>query len=580
MNKYIYGMHVGSVNDQWGLDAAQLMLLENVPGWIVFTEAIGHEPNSFRGGDYRPYSDQGMKVIARLNNGYAPHGTIPLPAYYDDFAQRCTNYVQFSQGCNVWAIGNEPNHSQERPGSVPISAAEYAECYKKCRAAIHAVQPDAIVAIAGVAPWNVETGDWLAYFDAVLALAGPIDAIVLHTYTHGADPALITSTEDMATMPSRLYHFQAYRQFMERIPDRLRNVPVYITETNQDDAWLDANNGWVQEAYEEIERWNAAGGQQVQCLALYRWDGDQWRISDKPNVQEGFREALRKGYTWRESGGGDVGTWNELFSQGCESGNFPAQGGESHLQVVDNFTVHWRHKGEGDFPRPELKPKDREDGQPEVYEGRYAQSGFYISATGQFALVSDPIVVEPGKPVRGEAMYMHVFGDHRGGGSRCGVVDGDGPFLGGPQWPKDGVDPFSDSSIAWGEWQSTYRGLPDRSWVKVESGEVTPTQAYVRLIVQFNADTASSGSNGHWDNFLLEQFSESTPDQPPDGEVAAELMQIAADLTVMGAELTGYAQQLYAIAERVDNPCPPEATTLAVDIQSKADRLVGVLGGS
>lgn len=573
-NRFIHGIHGSSIKDGWDSTGAQIMLDANCLGWLVFTEiaGLGHA-------NYCSYTELGFKVIVRLNHSYGD-GTIPTPDKYDDFAQRCADFVRTTCGCGKFIIGNEPNCRVEWPSEQIITSELYAQCYTKCRNAIHAVNPDIQVIIAAIGPWNIESGDWLNYFESVLHLAGKIDGIALHCYSHGSDPELITSDEMMATMPDRYYHFLAYRQFMERIPGRLQNVPVYITETDQDIVWLDVNNGWVKEAYAEIDRWNRINEQQIRCLALYRWTHDRWEIKGKEGVIQDFRNAMAMNYEWRE-GGGDVGTWNELLRQDCEGDGtqFPAQGGNQHFQVIEGFTLHYRHKGAGDFPAPELKPKDKEAGQPEVYAGRYAQSGFYISATGQFALVSDPVSVEPGKPVRGEAMYMHVFGDHRAGGSRCGIVDGDGPFLGGPEWPKDGVDPFSDPAITWGEWQSTYGGLPDREWAKIESGEAVPTKSYVRLIVQFNADTASSGSNAHWDNFLLEQFSEGAPPEPPDGEIAAEIMQIAADLTVMGAEIVGYAQQLYGLAERVDNPCPEEAKTLAQDIQGKADQLVGVLGG-
>ncbi len=89
------------------------------PGWIVFTEGIGSNPQDRSGRDYRPYSNQGFGIITRLNNGYAPAGTIPNSSQYRDFAARCANFVAASPGCKTWIIGNEMNYALERP---PLSS--------------------------------------------------------------------------------------------------------------------------------------------------------------------------------------------------------------------------------------------------------------------------------------------------------------------------------------------------------------------------------------------------------------------------------------------------------------------------
>ena len=42
------------------------------PGWILFTEGIGSNPQNKSGRDYRAYSQRNFGIICRLNNGYAP----------------------------------------------------------------------------------------------------------------------------------------------------------------------------------------------------------------------------------------------------------------------------------------------------------------------------------------------------------------------------------------------------------------------------------------------------------------------------------------------------------------------------
>ncbi len=353
---YLYGFH-----DPGG---EQIMADAGRRGWILFTEAVGSDPNDRSGRDYRPWSDQDFGVICRINNGYGSVGTIPTPDRYADFAQRVANFVAASPGCRTWIIGNEMNHSQEWPeaagaaaslraavapheatlaaavaqdptghgsasrfsalaptpvsfaaaGRQPILPADYVRCFQLCRAAIRALpgHADDLVVVGAVAPWNAETtyptnptGSWIQYFTDILNGLGAsgCDGIALHTYTHGSDPALITSTATM-NPPFQAYYFNflAYRNFMTAIPAAQRKLPVFITETDQDVPWLDANNGWVQAAYAEINSWNQQpGAQQIRCLLLYRWSrADQWYIEGKNGVIEDFRAALTRGYRWKE----------------------------------------------------------------------------------------------------------------------------------------------------------------------------------------------------------------------------------------------------------------------------------------
>jgi hypothetical protein len=353
---YLYGFH-----DPGG---EQIMADAGRRGWILFTEAVGSDPNDRSGRDYRPWSDQDFGVICRINNGYGSVGTIPTPDRYADFAQRVANFVAASPGCRTWIIGNEMNHSQEwpeasaarfaarghGPAEADLAAAawpkirpdtaapagsarwrrrrsaspppvasqscpqDYVRCFQMCRAAIRALpgHADDLVVVGAVAPWNAETtyptnptGSWIQYFTDILngLGAGGCDGIALHTYTHGSDPALITSTATM-NPPFQAYYFNflAYRNFMTAIPAAQRKLPVFITETDQDVPWLDANNGWVQAAYAEINWWNQQpGAQQIRCLLLYRWSrADQWYIEGKNGVIEDFRAALTRGYRWKE----------------------------------------------------------------------------------------------------------------------------------------------------------------------------------------------------------------------------------------------------------------------------------------
>ena len=306
---YIFGIH-----DPGG---EYLMEEKGRTGWVVVTEAIGHNPGDWSGPDYSWITAGGHGVIARLNNGYGSSGTIPRSGYYGDFAQRCGNFAQSSSGgAHIWIIGNEPNLGCEWPDDVPIYPSDYINCYLQCRANIRSrpghesdqVIPAAIGTYAAGSPPTC-VGDWIDYFAQVLqGVEGQCDAITVHTYTHGTDPALIFSEVVMAPpYDDRYYHFRAYRNYMWAIPAGMRGLPVYITETDQMPApgfpaegWADVNSGWVRNAYAEINAWNSTPGNQViRSVCLYRWwPDDVWCWQYKEGVKNDFRDAMNNDYRW------------------------------------------------------------------------------------------------------------------------------------------------------------------------------------------------------------------------------------------------------------------------------------------
>lgn len=313
---YIFGIH-----DQGG---EHLMAERDRKGWVLLTEEIGRNPYDHSGKDYSALQNAGYGVMVRLNHGYSnpPLGHYPgtIPARdanaqnYREFAVRCGNFVEHSTGCHIWIIGNEMNHPNEWPGGPhgqPITPDRYADCFKRCYEEIHkrSGHKDDQVVIGAVAPWNAETkypgnerGDWIKYLTDVLTLVGnKCNGIALHTYTHGPEPAKITSYARMkAPFEDRYFEFRTYRQFMEAILPNMRHLPVYITETDQNDPWARTNNGWVQAAYAEIDRWNQdPTHQKIRCLLLYRWLAhDQWSFAHIPEILDDFRAALNNDYRW------------------------------------------------------------------------------------------------------------------------------------------------------------------------------------------------------------------------------------------------------------------------------------------
>jgi len=329
---YIYGMH-----DRGG---ENLMKQGNqAKGWVLVTEELRANPNDHGGSNYTDLSEQGFGVVVRLNHAYGADGTIPLPDQYQNFARRVANFVQNSPGAHIWIIGNEMNLEREQPRkhpgasqAEPITPRLYATCYKLCRDAIHRLpgHADDQVLVGAIGPWNPETpydadpqgvypankipggpgnypyfGFWSDYIqylrDTLRAIgANHCDGIAIHAYTHGVEPELVFSNQKMnAPFEKYNFHFRTYRDQMNAIPAEFRNLPVYLTEIDQDEAWENANRGWVKNAYQEIDAWNKAGHQQIRCAILYRWPRlDKWSIVDKPGVQQDFKEAIARNYQW------------------------------------------------------------------------------------------------------------------------------------------------------------------------------------------------------------------------------------------------------------------------------------------
>ena len=306
---YIFGLH-----DRGG---EYLMGWAGRKGWVLVTERIGSSPDDWASRSYADLADTGFGVLVRLNSGYGEQGTLPRSSRYAAFAARCANFVERSRGCHIWIIGNEMNLAVERPGGPEhgevITPQMYARAFTMCRNEIRSRpgHSEDQVVIGAVGPWNIQTtydenpsGDWIVYLQHILeALGGQLDGVAIHTYGRDADPAGIVSEARMEPpFQYRRRMFRTYIDFMEAIPPELCYLPVYITETDQNISWVDVNQGWIQEAYAEIDRWNANPlNQKIRALILYRWEkyaGDVWHIRDKSQIIDDFRAALRHEYRW------------------------------------------------------------------------------------------------------------------------------------------------------------------------------------------------------------------------------------------------------------------------------------------
>ncbi|GEM_PF-576796 len=301
--QYLYGVH--------DLGGQVPMLKAQRLGWLV--DAVDLRVQA--GTDYTRLADAGLGILVCLNNGNDLAGTLPPSDQYDAFAARCAAYVARSPGARIWLIGDEMNRRARHPllpdGSREIITPElYALCFLKCREAIKNVPGHAEdwVIPGAIAPYQVDTGDWVRYLVDVLTLLDTeVDGIALHCYTHDFSVTQITS-DVLLDPPYNHYHsdFRAYRDFLNALPMHLRSLPVLITQTSPLAGWENANIGWIQAAYKEIAEWNADPTHQaIQALVLHRWQSTpehpEWGLQDKPALHDDFLAAMAEGYRVRWS---------------------------------------------------------------------------------------------------------------------------------------------------------------------------------------------------------------------------------------------------------------------------------------
>lgn len=521
MSEYIYGMHdrTGECIKHFG----------DRLSWLVSTEAIGHDPNDHGGRDYSEWADQGIDVIARLNNGYYPIGTIPEPAHYEDFAARCANFVENSQGCHIWIVGNEPNMVIERPDDQPILPSDYALCYTLCQEAIQdlAGHEDDQVCVAAIAPWNNQTaypsnevGDWIVYFQDVLGnvriLAHKVDAIALHCYSHGPEPSLITSEAKMnPPFEHRRFQFRTYRDFLDAVSRDLRHLPVYITEANQNDAWDNSNSGWVQAAYKEIDEWNHTPGmQKIRGCVLYRWPKhDKYFIEDKIGVYADFEAAMAHGYKWMndgDNGGNGMETVELPLINGDLEGGFRQVDGIGELTVAEGWFPWW-HPGSA---RPEYKAATLDIDPRRVHSGNAAQQWFNNFAKHTAGICQRLENVPVGAELTFEAWVQAFVSD------KDDFSQSDGRYR-----MRIGIDVYGGTDpegedVVWSDDGHSIQPYDEYQYLSVEA---VARSDRCTVFIQGQNEWPLKHNNGYVDDCkLLARIEEPEPDPPPTGEGFSE----------------------------------------------------------
>jgi len=490
MIHYLHGLHASSWID--GITPPSTKF----PGWLTFTEIAGGE-----GGDYRRWADAGHGIIVRLNNGYYPNGTIPAAEGYDAFATRCAAFVDHSQGCHVWIIGNEPNHKQERPGGIPIQPEQYAACFLMCYAAIKQAHPDHLVLAAPIAPYNAQTGDCLAYLGRVaqrLASAGAVDGWAIHAYTRAHDPALIVREE---IVNGWQWHFRTYRDQLAVLGKHALDVPVFLTEYNPTDGWANEDRGYIHEALCEVDAWNQANPRQViRACCAFRWHDPSrpgWTIRDKPGVVADYCRAADVGYTCDTWDNGDEEDPVTIIQDGFENGFTPYQGiGE--LTVPAGWVPTWV---QGTEPGVLVRIEVQKAGAAQTRSGTGAVAIHSRSATIDGALYRRMSPVAIGSDVVASVWCLKTEGA-MGHGMQIGID------------PTGGTD-HTASRVVWSSWYSEYASdYAINAW-RLRVVNTTAQAEQITVFLRSKLDFAADRSHAHFDDVTVEVTEPATPPVPP-----------------------------------------------------------------
>lgn len=370
LSKFLYGSHEAMPPD----------VMPN--GWILFLAEVGHSSEPHPGVNFTTWTSQDYGVICRIQHSFhAGGGCLPLPQDLDGFLRRVESLTRNSQGCENYIIGNEPNLPVEWPSGIALTPEYVADIYTACQN----ITGGEDIILPPVAPWNDQIGyGWVEYFARLIDACDSVDAFALHTYSRGPDPRSVTSEDKMDPPYQMLYNgFRTYRDWLAAIPERYRDRPAYITETNQNDAWLNEPNSWVQAAYAEIDAWNrVSSNQTIRALILYRWPRyDKYYIEGKQHVIDDFRFAQTHGYKWTEEPdspdpGGDL-MKNPSFELPYDE---PPNYGT--VKVAHDWTAFWstgeppQEASQGPCQMPEYKPLPRDLDPRRVVDGDTAQCWF------------------------------------------------------------------------------------------------------------------------------------------------------------------------------------------------------------
>jgi len=267
------------------LAGAEWLESQGLEGWCTIPAYLNTEAVDYNLGRF-----PNVRMILNLRYSYAVddggQGTMPGPDDLRAFEEACGETMRLNPLAWGFVYCNEMNNPREWPKDHVLAPKYYVESYNR----IWSRSPTKAKVIPGaIDPYNAGWGDWRVSWRYVLDNIIDCDGLAFHAYTHSRfyDPNAIFEHTPLTGV---YYNLRVLESQLAIVPGRFQGKPKMITETNHwikdngEVGWEDASS-WVDCAYKYF------ASQKVIGACLFRFNFDQWRISDKPMILDALRKV-------------------------------------------------------------------------------------------------------------------------------------------------------------------------------------------------------------------------------------------------------------------------------------------------
>lgn len=276
---------IRGVHDQAG---AEWLYQEGIPGWCCIPVYLGTSAIEYP--SLQRFADAGIRVILNLRYSYAVddggQGSLPAPDEMSDFIDACVKTIKRNSLAWGFVLANEINNPREWPLDFQLSPDYYLSFYNN----VYDHTPiETRISPAGIDPYNPGWGDWRNTWRYVLERLHGAEFVAMHAYTHSPNLAEIWHDKQFSDAPLTgvYYDLRVLESQKAILPAHLEHLPIVVTETNPDASgiygWPNSSE-WIEGALAYFKSQGVAG------VTPFRFNHDDWRFGDKPQVLKAIKE--------------------------------------------------------------------------------------------------------------------------------------------------------------------------------------------------------------------------------------------------------------------------------------------------